>query len=194
MPAAISLQDFATVEDPALAVDFDTENHFRYLREHRRIPLGTSMSAVFENRDTLWFRLRELARVANLTSRRSVQQELGWYNQLVSQPQTLVAAIWLGGQGRSAMRRFVSRGHLAFRDAFGHEIPGHFRTDRVTDPLIGLAGWVEFKFSDEDLEAFATPGHGWHLLFQSDTHNATSDILPDTVWDSLRADLGVGFE
>src|SRR5262245_24391158 len=41
--------------------------HLRYCDRYRRVRIGPSATLVFENRQTLWFRLQEVVRVARLT-------------------------------------------------------------------------------------------------------------------------------
>jgi hypothetical protein len=188
MPA-LSLLDVVAPDDSTPRDDFATQDHFRYLLERRRVPIGPSVALVFENRDTLWFRLQELARVARIASHRHIQHELDWYNQLISQEQTLQAAVWVDGPDRAKLRRAILGGRIAFRDVHGREIPGQFRTDRVGDRLIGLTGWVEFAFTEDDVAEFSEPSHGWHIVLEADEYTTETDALPDAIWDSLQADL-----
>jgi len=158
----------------------------------RRVTVGDDLTLVFENRETLRFRLQELARVARLTSAASVRPERDWYERLLPTAGRLLAAVWLGGAGRRATpgrRQAVAAGAIAFRDAAGYVIAGHFHDDRVRDRVIGLAGWVEFAFMPSDAAAFATPGRGWHLVVAAGGVSATSGLLGDAVWRSLDADI-----
>ena len=158
----------------------------------RRVAVGRDLSLVFENRDTLRFRLQELGRVARLTSADHVKPELDWYARLLPAEGTLRAAVWLGEAARrsAALRQAVTRGRLAFEDAGGHAVEGRFRGDRVQDRLIGVAGWAEFTFTDEDAAAFAEAGRGWHLVAQYAGQCSASEVLPDGTWRSLVGDLG----
>src|SRR5207237_9884469 len=65
----------------------------RYLDRYRRVRVGPKLTFVFENRQTLWFRLQELLRVARLPDAALVQQELGWYNRLLPARGRLNAAL-----------------------------------------------------------------------------------------------------
>src|SRR5216684_3546707 len=69
------------------------EAHCRYLDRYRRVRLGPRLSLLFENRQTLWFRLQELLRVARLTEPAWVQQELDLYNRLLPGRDRLQAAL-----------------------------------------------------------------------------------------------------
>src|SRR4051794_28442812 len=67
--------------------------HARYLDRYRRVRVGPKLTLVFENRQTLWFRLHEVLRVARLADPLRVQQELDWYNRLLPTRDTLQAAL-----------------------------------------------------------------------------------------------------
>src|SRR3954447_25274296 len=60
---------------------FESLGH--YLDRYRRVRLGPSVTLLFENRQTLWFRVQELLRIARLTEPGLVQQELDLYNRLL---------------------------------------------------------------------------------------------------------------
>ena len=178
-----------------LRADLTTEHRFRYLLENRLVAVGREISLVFENRETLWFRLQELDRVARLTSASHVRHELDWYARLLPAEGTLRAALWLGEAGRRTtratleLRDAVTHGVVAFEDASGTAVAGHFRPDRVQDRLIGLAGWVEFAFTPAEVEVFATPGRGWHVVVEASGGRDESAVLSDGVWRILVADL-----
>ncbi len=196
MPAALTLADVIAPDDFTSQDDFAAEQQFRYLTERRQVRVGPAVTIVFENRQTLWFRLQELSRVARLTSARSVQQELDWYNQLLPNRDGLQAAFWIALPGQRStrelqiLRHAISLGRVGFRDAQGREILGQFRTDRVADRIIGLARWAEFPFTDEDRKVFSEPGSGWRVFVEALGYIHEGDVLPDAVWRSLLEDLG----
>ena len=69
--------------------------HGRYLDRYRRVRIGPRLTLVFENRQTLWYRVHELLRVARLADPPRVQQELDWYNWLLPGRDTLQAALFI---------------------------------------------------------------------------------------------------
>ena len=196
MPAALTLADVIAPDDFTSQDDLAAEQQFRYLTERRQVRVGPAVTIVFENRQTLWFRLQELSRVARLTSARSVQQELDWYNQLLPNRDGLQAAFWIALPGQRStrelqtLRHAISLGRVGFRDAQGREILGQFRTDRVADRIIGLARWAEFPFTDEGRIVFSEPGSGWRVFVEALGYIHEGDVLPDAVWRSLLEDLG----
>jgi hypothetical protein len=69
--------------------------HGRYLDRYRRVRIGPRLTFVFENRQTLWYRVQELLRVARLAEPLRVQQELDWYNHLLPGRDMLQAALFI---------------------------------------------------------------------------------------------------
>src|SRR5882724_8879662 len=65
----------------------------RYLDRYRRVRVGPQVTLIFENRQTLWFHIQELLRVARLTDLPRVRQELDWYNRLLPARGCLQAAL-----------------------------------------------------------------------------------------------------
>src|SRR5262249_24167861 len=69
------------------------EAHQRYLDRYRRVRIGPLLTLLFENRQTLWFRVQELLRVARLADPVTVQRELDIYNRLLPSRDCLQGAL-----------------------------------------------------------------------------------------------------
>src|SRR3954449_13616335 len=69
------------------------DSHQRYLDRYRRVRIGPRLTLLFENRQTLWFRLQEILRIARLAEPDRVQQELDLYNRLLPERDRLQAAL-----------------------------------------------------------------------------------------------------
>lgn len=171
------------------------EQHVRYLDQCRRVRVGPAVTIVFENRQTLWFRVQELVRLARLTDERRVQAELTWYNRLLPKQNQLQAAVWVAERGRrpsralEPVRQAVAVGRIGFRSSAGDEVPGFCLTDRVGDRLIGLAHWVEFHFTLEDRVRFTDPDLRWWLFVEGDGYAHDGLPLDEDVHASLIGDL-----
>jgi hypothetical protein len=195
MPTVPLADVFAPDDFPALQ-DASVESRYRYLDRCRRIRVGPAVTVVFENRQTMWFRVQELAQLARLTEREAIQPELDWYQNLLPGGNRLHAAVWVAEPGRrpskalDAVRRTVALGRIGFRSDNGTVISGSFRTDRVADRLIGLAHWAEFHFAPVDRAAFAEPARQWRLFVEAIGYCHESDPLSNDVRSSLVEDLG----
>ena len=69
------------------------DSHRRYIDRYRRVRIGPRLTLIFENRQTLWFRVQEIVRIARLAQAREVQQELNLYNRLLPGRNLLQAAL-----------------------------------------------------------------------------------------------------
>lgn len=190
----LTLDELTAPEYYADQRDEHFAEHYQYIDRCRRVRVGPAVTVVFENRQTLWFRVHELVRVARLTDPARVQAELNWYNRLLPRRNQLQAAMWIAERGcrpsraMEAIRAAVATGRIGFR-ADGVEVPGFFLTNRVGDRLIGLAHWVEFHFTPEDRVAFADPARRWTVFVEADGYAHESLPLDDEVHASLLADL-----
>src|SRR5436305_11533232 len=69
------------------------DSHRRYIDRYRRVRIGPKLTLIFENRQTLWFRVQEIVRIARLARPAEVQQELNLYNRLLPGRNFLQAAL-----------------------------------------------------------------------------------------------------
>jgi hypothetical protein len=193
--AILTLADALAPDPNFVPTDDSVDRRYQYLDRYRRVRVGPAVTVVFENRQTLWFRMQELAQIARLTDPGRVQQQLDWYARLLPGGDTLTAAVWVAvpgsrpGRELAALRRAVAGGRIGFRAADGAEVVGRFRTDRVADHLIGLAHWAEFRLAAADKAAFADAGRGWRVFVEAEGYAHASEPLTEDVRRSLLADL-----
>src|SRR2546423_1415948 len=112
--------------------------HVRYCDRYRRVRIGPSLTLLFENRQTLWFRVQEIVRIARLVEPELVQLELDWYNQLLPRPGHLQAAMIVeGGLG------LTDNSEIAL-ELESTLIVAKYMTARAADRAAGGAQWLEF--------------------------------------------------
>lgn len=146
---ALTLDDLLPLEEFAGRRREFFASHARYLDRYRRVRIGPRLTLLFENRQTLWFRLQEVLRVARLSDPAWVQRELDLYNRL------------LPGRGRLQAAALVAVGEEArlseelapWQELRGSELclrlggacyPANLLTCRPEDRCIGTAHWVQF--------------------------------------------------
>jgi hypothetical protein len=137
---------------------FQSQKH--YLDLYRRVRIGPSVTLLFENRQTLWFRVQEVLRIARLGDPCQVQQELDVYNQLLPGPHELQAALILSendpGHPVAQGWRDLSGEHL--RLCIGPEqCQASLVTARPEDRAIGLSHWLKFSISDRGQDFLNEP-------------------------------------
>src|SRR5215831_15015970 len=89
----LTLDDLLPLEEYASRRREFFESLTRYLDRYRRVRVGPLLTLLFENRQTLWFRVQEILRVSRLSEPTRVQQELDLYNRLLPGPNHLQAAL-----------------------------------------------------------------------------------------------------
>ena len=177
--------------------DESVDRSHRHIDRCRRVRVGPALTFVFENQQTLWFRMQELAGASRNTADADVRRLADWYRRLMPSQNRLLAALWVGESGRRPnlnidnLRDVVSESRLILRSGAGYEIAATLLPQRVRDHLIGLVGWIEFPFTDDDRRALDTPRVEWRLVVESDDYSHESEPLSPAVLISLLADLGL---
>ena len=166
----------------------------RYMDRYRRVRVGPRVTLSFENRQTLWFRVQELLRVARLAEPERVQEELDLYNRLLPGRDRLQAALLLHIQDEARLTE-----ELAEWEALSGEdlrlcladckLPARLITCRPEDRSIGAAHWVEFTVDAAArrlLAAFRKPAH---VQISHGSYQHASPQLSEDVRQSLLDDL-----
>ncbi len=123
----------------------------RYLDRYRRVRIGPKVTLLFENRQTLWFRVHEIFRIARLSETTRIQEELKWYNHLLPGRNSLQAAMIIEVEDEARLLEELApwkkfRGeNLTFRIG-NHTTPATLITCRPEDLCIGATHWVQFTF------------------------------------------------
>src|SRR5690242_16016471 len=163
---ALTFDDLLPLEEFASRRREFFEAHSRYLDRYRRVRIGSRLTLLFENRQTLWFRLQEVLRVARLSEPARVQQELDLYNRLLPRRNRLQAALLLKVDDTRLVEELA-----AWQDLRGDELclhlgttryPADLLTCRPEDRCIGTAHWVQFFLDGrgrELLADFDRPAH-----------------------------------
>ena len=170
------------------------EAHGRYLDRYRRVRVGPRATLLFENRQTLWFRVQDVLRVARLREPYRVQQELEIYNRLLPRRGLLQAALLIAIEDESNLTNELApwqelRGeHLRFH--LGNAAyPANLYTCRPEDRCIGTAHWVQFVFDETARHALAERSRSAVFSINLPNYRHASDPLTDEVRQSLLEDL-----
>ena len=170
--------------------------HIRYLDRYRRVRVGPRLTLLFENRQTLWFRVQELLRVARLSEPERVQQELDWYNQLLPTRNRLQAALLITVPESAGMtdelkfwRHFTGPELCLCLDAA--RVPARLLTAREADFSIGMAHWVEFPLHASERSLLADFRRPAHFAVSYRTYAHESAYLGEEVRQSLLDDLAL---
>src|SRR4051794_3762113 len=123
------------------------DSHRRYIDRYRRVRVGPRLTLVFENRQTLWFRVQELVRIARLAEPGRVQQELDLYNRLLPGRDRLQAALLIQHDETRLTEELAPWRELSGSDLRlplgAAQYPSALLTGRPEDRCVGAAHWVQ---------------------------------------------------
>jgi hypothetical protein len=162
--------------------------HLRYRDRYRRVRVGPKVTFVFENRQTLCFRVQEFLRVARVADRAQVAAHLDWFNRGLPKPEHLQAAMIVDGDVEY------------WRDLTGDAIrlgidsltiPAKLVTARPEDRAAGTSFWVEFALFAPERAALADTQRLARMEVHYRDYQLVSDPLTDEMRESLFDDLTV---
>jgi hypothetical protein len=190
----LTLDDLLPLEEFAAERSEHFESHRRYVDRYRRVRVGPRLTLLFENRQTLWFRVQDLLRVARLAEPARVQQELNVYNRLLPTAGRLQAALLIEVKDESKFTEELAgwetlRGEeLVFRVG-PRQFPADLVTCRPEDRCIGAAHWVQFALDADGRKQLASPRQPALFEMRRVGYHHESAPLSEDVRQSLVEDL-----
>jgi hypothetical protein len=137
------------------------------LKQRRRLNLGTFVSVVFENRDTVRSQIQEMARVEHLSTDEDIQVEIDTYNSMIPVPGQLCATLFIELTSDDAMREWLPRlvgieSSIVIRLADGTDVrsfPEERHAAQLTRPdTTSAVHYLQFEFAPEQIEELAKGG------------------------------------
>jgi Protein of unknown function (DUF3501) len=190
----LTLDDLLPLEEFAGRRREFFEAHGRYLDRYRRVRIGPRLTLLFENRQTLWFRVQDILRIARVNEPGRVQQELDLYNRLLPGPQRLQAALLIAVADESRLtEELLPWNELHGGDLCLHLGPAVYSSDLLTcrpeDRAIGTAHWVQFVLDGPGRALLADMERPAHFAVTVARYRHESAPLSDEVRESLLDDL-----
>jgi hypothetical protein len=188
-----------TVADIADARAYERErDEFRAqvieLKRRRRVHLGTIVTLVFENRDTMRFQVQEMARVERIFTDEGIQAELDVYNPLIPDPGQLCATLFLELTSDEQVREWLGKlvgieQSIVFRLPDGSEVrcqaEAQHASQLTREHVTAAVHFIDFRFTPEQVAAFA---QGTVLAVDHPAYQE-SVVLSDVTVAELQADL-----
>ena len=171
------------------------DSHRRYIDRYRRVRIGPRLTLVFENRQTLWYRVQEILRVARLSEPDQVQQELNLYNRLLPGRGLLQAALLIDLPGQNfneemAAWHNLEGSHLQLLlGKEGH--PAFLVTCRPEDRCVGTSHWVQFSLEGDARRRLADSQTPALFRFDNGAYQHQSPPLSEDLRQSLIEDLAL---
>lgn len=164
------------------------------LKQRRRLAVGTIVSVMFENRDTMRHQIQEMARVEKLVTDEAIQEELDIYNPMVPDPGQLCATVFIELTDDEQMLHWLPRlvgieRSFLFRLSDGSEVRSvtdeQHESQLTRADVTAAVHYIRFEFGPEQVAAFA--GHVT-LVVDHQNYREEIELLPETITE-LRSDL-----
>jgi hypothetical protein len=166
-----------------------------YQDRYRRVRIGPRITLLFVNRQTLWFHVQELLRIARLSEPQRVQQELDLYNRLLPGRGQLQAALLIELSDETRITQELSAWGAFAEDSLRlcigeAQFPARLITARPEDRSIGADHWVQFALDDDAKHALGDFRIAAWFEIAHGEYRHQSSSLSDDVRESLIEDLG----
>jgi hypothetical protein len=190
---ALTLDDLLPLEEFAGRRGELFTAHARYLDRYRRVRIGPTAALVFTNRQTLWFQLQDVLRVARLSAPARIQHELDLYNRLLPGRDRLQAALLLSVDEARLTEELAPWRELRGGDLRLHlgpvQLPANLLTCRPEDQCIGTAHWVQFVVDATARRLLSDFRRPTYLALTTPQYSHESAPLNEDVRRSLLEDL-----
>src|SRR5262245_4173886 len=170
------------------------EAQCRYVDRYRRVRVGPRAALLFENRQTLWFRVQEVLRIARVTEPALVRRELDLYNRLLPGPNGLQAALLIEVADESRWLEELAPWQM-LRGEQIQLVLGTLRcsaelvTCRPEDRCFGTAHWVRFSLDAAARALLGDARYSAHFEIRLENYQHASPPLSEEIRQSLLEDL-----
>lgn len=193
----LGLSDIADVR----AYEREREDYRRTVMEikrKRRVAIGTIVTVMFENRETMRLQIQEMARVEKLVTDDDIQVELDTYNPMIPEPGQLTATVFLELTSDEQVREWLPK-LVGIERSFAIVLTNGDRVRSIAEEAhaaqltreeaTAAVHYIRFEFTPEQVESFALGG----VQIETD-HPAyrESAELSDTTRAELLGDLRDG--
>jgi hypothetical protein len=133
--------------------------HVIDIKKRRRVPVGDSVSLLFENRETVLYQIQEMVRAEHITNPEAIQDEIDTYNRSIPEDAELSATMLIeltdSDSIRAEMDRLVGiNEHVRLRIGSEHVVPGVFEPGWSREDRVAAVQYVKFPLTAEQAEAF----------------------------------------
>lgn len=134
------------------------------IKRRRRIELGTFITVMFENRDTMRLQVQEMARVEKTITDEGIQEELDAYNPLIPEPGQLCVTLFIELTSDEAIREWLPKlagieRTVFIRLADGSEVRGTLdplhESQLTRDDMTPAVHYMNFNFTEQQVEEVA---------------------------------------
>lgn len=195
-PTAATTGRKLTLDDIADARAYEREReefraHIIDLKQRRRVAVGTFVSFVFENRDTVRFQVQEMARVEKIATDAGIQTELDVYNPLVPEPGQLCATMFIELTSDASLREWLPKlvgieRTVALTTADGRVVRPVLEAQHAgqltRDDTTSCVHYLQWAFTPDEVAAAAA---GLTLSIEHPAYLESAELSPSTLAELL---------
>ncbi len=161
-------------------------------KKPRYVRLGTNMTGLFENRDTVLFQIQEMLRTERITQEKAILHELETYNELVPGNGELSLTLFIEYSERDERERMLMT-LAGVEDKFALRVAGELvrvvPDPRATDPARTMAvQYLKFPLGDSALHELRFGPGPFAFVVNHSAYAAETPIEGGTL-QSLRDDF-----
>ena len=164
------------------------------LKQRRRVHVGTILTLLFENRDTMRFQVQEMARAERILTDQGIQEELDVYNPMIPERGQLCATMFIELTSDDQMREWLPK-LVGIEQAVQFRLPTGEVVRCAVDPqhasqltrehTTAAVHYVTFAFTPEQAAAF---GEGTMLEIAHPAYTESVELSSAAIAE-LQADL-----
>ena len=133
------------------------------VKRRRRVALGTLITIMFENRDTMRLQIQEMVRVEKVLTDEGVLEELKAYNPMIPEPGQLCATLFLELTSEDQVREWLPKlagleNSISLLLADGSRVRGEIDAQHAAgltrDDVTAAVHYLTFNFTPEQVNAF----------------------------------------
>jgi hypothetical protein len=168
---------------------------FIHEKECRRLAVGSHLTLIFENSQTVWYQVQEMIRTERMETREAIQHELDTYNELLPGAGTLSATMMIeyaqAAERDAALRRLVGLERHLWIVIGDRRDRAIFDTRQMNEERISSVQFVRFPIAGVDVEQFLELARAGKCAVESDHPSlAARAAITGVLAESLAEDLG----
>jgi hypothetical protein len=152
------------------------------LKRLRRLSLGSNMTVLFENRDTVLYQIQEMIRTERITREDAISHELETYNDLLPERDELSATVFIEfPEAAERDRKLVALAGVEdkfYLEAEGRRAVGRNETRGVLPDRTTAVHYVKFPLAPDVAAALRTGKAAVLLGVDHDAYRASATVPP----------------
>lgn len=169
------------------------------LKKRRRLAVGSMVTFVFENRDTVLSQIQEMMRAERIVDDAAILHEIETYSQLLPNENELSATMFIelsdAGRIRDEITKFhgINSGEHIYLRIGETRVPGSFASGQSDDRRISAVQYVRFRLTEDQKNLFTNdPAGRASLVIEHPNYREETELTGDVRQELIRDLTGEG--